>query len=80
MLVDNILQFSKLTTILLLHPVNATPYYVIFPNYYSLLTSEFAMAKRSNNGAIKQRAYNKDYLMLGFIPSETLPIKPICFL
>ena len=38
------------------------------------------MAKRSNNGAIKQRAYNKDYLMLGFIPSETLPIKPICFL
>ena len=54
--------------------INATPYYVIFPNYYSLLTSEFAMAKRSNNGAIKQRAYNKDYLMLGFIPSETLPI------
>ena len=38
------------------------------------------MAKRSNNGAIKQRAYNKDYLMLGCIPSETLPIKPICFL
>ena len=38
------------------------------------------MSKRSNNGQIKQRTYNESYLMFGFVPSETISIKTICFL
>ena len=56
-------------------------FYIIFIILQSITVVNkcIIMAKRSNNGEIKKRNYNESYLMLGFIPSETLPIKPICF-
>ena len=54
-------------------------FYIIFTILQSITVVNkcIIMAKRSNNGEIKRRNYNESYLMLGFIPSETLPIKPI---
>ena len=54
-------------------------FYIIFTILQSITVVNkcIIMAKRSNNGEINRRNYNESYLMLGFIPSETLPIKPI---
>ena len=50
---------------------------LIILQFITVVNKCIIMAKRSNNGEIKRRNYNESYLMLGFIPSETLPIKPI---